>query len=354
MKRLTILLALIFLTVLFFQCSPPAKEQKQGENDSIAVESKVEKVKILVLEPRVIAKTIEYPSTLKPFEEVHLVPATPGKIDEILVEVGSRVKKGDLLIKMDQTQLLQGELQLKNLETDYKRLDTLQKVGSITEQQFDQIKTQYEVAKANVEFLKKNVELRAPFDGVISGKYFENGEMYSGTPNTTAGKAAIISIVQINKLKTFIGVPETYFPFVNKGMKGDITCDTYEGEKYTGDILRIYPTIDPASHSFQVEMEVTNSNEKLRPGMFCRVVLELGEVKALVVPSLAVLKMQGSNERYLFLEKDGKAKRIVVTIGKRFNDMVEIESNELHPGDHLIIFGQSRLLDGTPVEVVTE
>ena len=88
--------------------------------------------------------------------------------------------------------------------------------------------------------------------------------------------------------------------------------------------------------------------------MFCRVVLGLGEVKALVVPSLAVLKMQGSNERYIFIEKDGVAKRIIVNIGKRFDDLVEVESTELHKGDHLIIFGQSRLLDGVPVEITTE
>ena len=132
---------------------------------------------------------------------MHLVPTTPGRIEKIFVEVGSRFSKGDMLVQMDQTQLRQANLQLKNLETDYKRLDTLQKVGSITQQQFDQASTQYEVAKTNVEYLGENTTLIAPFNGVVSGKYFENGEMYSGVPNTTAGKAAIISIVQINPLK---------------------------------------------------------------------------------------------------------------------------------------------------------
>ncbi len=354
MKRTTILSVQIILAVLFLRCSSPVKEQQQAENDSTSIGSKVEKVKIIILQPQVIGKTIEYSSTLKAFEEVHLVPASPGKINQILVEVGSRVKKGDLLISMDQTQLLQSMLQLKNLETDYKRFDTLQKVGSITQQQFDQIKTQYEITKANVDFLRKNAQLRAPFDGIISGKYYEEGEMYSGAPNTLVGKAAIVSIVQINQLKALISVPETYFPLVNIGMKAEITCDIYPGQKYVGNILRIYPTIDPASHSFQVEMKVSNSNEKLRPGMFCRVVLELGEARALVVPALTVLKMQGSNERYLFIEKDGIAKRIVVKLGKRFDDLVEVESAELHEGDHLIIFGQSRLLNGISVEVLSD
>ena len=315
MKRIA-LLAVIFISLAAFQkCSTPASEKQQDDKDSTLSETKIEKVKILKLEPRVIGKTIEYSSVLQAYEEVHLVPATPGKIDEILVEVGSRVKKGNVLVKMDQTQLLQSMLQLKNLETDFKRLDTLQKVGGVTQQQFDQVKTQYEVTKANVDFLSKNTQLKAPFNGVISGKYYEEGEMYSGAPSTPTGKAAIVSIVQINPLKAVIYIPEAYFPSVYTGMKADIECDIYPGEKYRGYILRKYPVIDPASHSFQVEIQVPNAGEKLRPGMFCRVTLELGEVKALVVPSLAILKMQGSNERYLFIEKDGIAKRIVVNLG---------------------------------------
>ncbi len=354
MKRITILAFLIVLVLILFRCSPSGTEQKSTGSDSINAGSKPEMVKIMVLEPQMIGKTLEYSSTLTPFEEVHLVPATPGKIDKIMVEIGDRVSKGDLLIKMDQTQLLQSMLQLKNIETDYKRLDTLQKVGGVTEQQYDQMKTQYEVTKASVEFLRENAKITAPFNGIISGKYYEDGEMYSGAPNTMAGKAAIVSIVEIDQLKAMISIPETYFPLVHEGMKAGITCDIYPESNYTGIIIRKYPTIDPATHSFQAEIKIPNSTENLRPGMYCRVILELGKVKVLVVPALAVLKMQGSNERYIFLDKDGIAKRIIVTIGKRFDDLVEVESSELHEGDHLIIYGQARLLEGMHVEIATE
>jgi RND family efflux transporter MFP subunit len=308
----------------------------------------------MILKPQVIGRNIEYTSTLKAFEEVHLVPSTPGRIEKIFVEVGSRVRKGDILVQMDQTQLQQAIIQLKNLETDYKRLDTLQKVGSVTRQQFDQINTQYEIAKSSVEFLKENTRLVAPFNGVISGKYFENGEMYSGAPTTATGKAAILSVVQINPLKAMVNIPETYYPLVNEGMKTNILCDIYPDQTYTGVIMRKYPTIDAYTHSFQVEIRIDNPGEKLRPGMFARVDLQLGEVSALVVPALAVLKMQGSNERYVFLEEKGVAKRISVTLGQRFDEMVEVISPDLKEGDQLIITGQSRLVDKVPVEIVSE
>lgn len=353
--KLTYFLPIVALSALLIAgCSTGSADKSTGNGNSATASVKVEKIKIMPIQPQVIGKNIEYTSTIKAFEEVHLVPSTPGRIERIYVEVGSRVKKGDLLVQMDQTQLQSAEIQLKNLETDYKRLDTLQKVGSVTRQQFDQISTQLEIARTNVEFLKENTRLVAPFNGIVSGKYFENGEMYSGTPNTSAGKAAILSIVQINPLKAIVSVPETYYPLVNEGMKTDILCDIYPDETYAGEIMRKYPTIDVLTHSFQVEIKIDNPGEKLRPGMFARVSFELGEVRALVVPALAVLKMQGSNDRYVFIEENGTVRRVSVAIGKRFDDKVEIISDELKEGDHLVIAGQARLVDKVPVEVVSD
>ena len=354
MKLANILTAGFLAAIIMTGCSPRSDQQDPATNDSTSDSVRIEKVKIMKLEPQTISKDIEYTSTLKAYEEVHLVPSTPGRIDRIFVEVGNRFSQGDLLVQMDQTQLRQAELQLQNLETDYKRMDTLQKVGSITQQQFDQVKTQYEVAKTNVEYLKENTRLKAPFNGIVSGKYFENGEMYSAVPNTSAGKAAILSIVQINPLKAFVDIPETYFPLISAGMKAVVTCDIYPGEKYSGYLTRKYPVIDPMSHSFTVEFKVNNPGDKLRPGMFCRVNLELGEVKALVVPAMSVLKMQGTNERYVFIVKEETARRIPVSTGKRYDDLIEIISPELKEGDHLIITGQARLIEGNPVEVMDD
>lgn len=354
MKIAGIYAFLIVSTLIFMGCSSGSGTKNPGTEATSSEAVKVEKVRVITLATQVIGKNIEYTSTLLPYEEVHLVPSTPGRIEKIFVEVGSRVKPGDLLVQMDQTQLQQAMIQLKNLETDYKRLDTLQKVGSVTRQQFDQLATQYEIARSNVDFLKENTRLVAPFYGVISGKYFENGEMYSGTPNTSSGKAAIISVVQISPLKAMVNIPETYYPLVKEGMRPRIQCDIYPGETYTGTIIRKYPTIDPYTHSFQVEIRVDNPGEKLRPGIFARVELELGEMSALVVPALAVLKMQGSDERYVFVEEAGRAKRVSVTLGQRFDDRVEIISPELKEGDRLIIAGQSRLIDKVPVAIVTD
>jgi RND family efflux transporter MFP subunit len=269
------------------------------------------------------------------------------------VEVGDRVAKGDILAIMDQTQLHQAQIQLKNAETDFNRFDTLQKVGGIARQQYDQIKAAYDIAKSNVQFLSENTRLRAPFSGVVSGKYFENGELYSGAPNAT-GKAAIVSLVQLNPLKVMVSVSEQYFPQIKKGMEAIILCDIYPGKIFTGKVFRIYPTIDASTRTFMVEVETPNRDELLRPGMFTRVSFELDKVEALLVPALSILKVQGSDERYLFIVENGKAKRISIKPGQRIDDDVEVISNQLKTGDQIVIFGQTRLMDGTPVTVISE
>lgn len=323
------------------------------KSDSSAVQdARREAVKVMALQFQTVARSVEYPSTLTAYEEVHLAPASPGRIEGIFAQVGDRVSKGTALVQMDRTQLHQAELQLKNIETDFKRLDTLAKVGSIAMQQYDQLKTQYDVARSNVEFLRENTRLVAPFSGVVSGRYFEPGELYSGAPNTQAGKAAVLSIVQIDRLKAIVSLSEQYFPMVKTGMETTVVSDIYKDRKFSGRIFRIHPTVDPMNRTFQVEVLVENREGLLRPGMFGRVTLDLDAEEAILLPSMAVLKMQGSNERYLFVEESGTARRIPVTVGKRYDDNIEVFSDQLNAGDRVIISGQARLLDGVSVQVV--
>ncbi len=314
--------------------------------------SKKEMVRVMELQYQEVARSIEYPASLEGFEEVHLAPASPGRIEAIYAEVGDRIAKGAALVQMDRTQLHQAEIQLKTVETDFKRLDTLAKVGSIAQQQYDQLKAQYEVAKSNVDFLRENTRLLAPFSGVISGRYFEAGELYSGAPNTQAGKAAVLSLVQIDRLKAMVALSEKYFPLVRNGMEVAVLTDIYKDKAYTGRVYRIHPTIDPMNRTFNVEVQIDNREGLLRPGMFCRVTFDLDKEEAILLPSMAILKMQGSNERYLFVERSGIAERIGVTIGKRYDDDVEVFSDELKTGDRVIVSGQSMLVDGVAVEVV--
>jgi RND family efflux transporter MFP subunit len=303
------------------------------------------------LTEREVSRSINYTANLTPFEEVYCAPAAPGRIEKINVEIGSRVGRGSVLVQMDQTQLKQAEIQLKTLETDYNRIRQLHDMGSIAEQQYDQIKSQYEITQTNVKFLKENTQLLAPIGGIVTGKYFENGELYSGAPNTAAGKAAIVTIQQINPVKALINVAESYYPVISKNTKVELLCDMFAGEKFEGSVYRIYPTIDAISRTFTVEISLPNKNEKLRPGMYGTITLDVENVTSLMVPAIAVLKQQGTNERLVYKVEDGKARRVLVETGVRYDDLVEIQSKNLKLGDQIIVVGQSKVVDGSVVEV---
>ena len=345
MKQLSFL-AITTAVALFVGCGQSSEKKKKGEETQ-----RTELVKVQSVQLEKIARTLEYTSTLTPFEEISLVPATPGKIDKILVQVGDAVTEGQLLVQMDPTTLNTTKIQFENLKVEMGRIELLYQSGSVSQQVYDQTKVQHDLTQTNLAFLEKNVNLKAPFNGIISGKFYENGELYNGSPNAQTGKAAIVSLVQIEKLKALVSIPETYYPLLRVGIAVDIRCDIYPDKEFKGKILRVYPTIDAASRTFQAEIEIINTQMLLRPGMFCRASIELGETMALVVPYQSALKMQGSNERYLFVVRNGEAQRITVELGKRYNEKVEILSSELYEGDLLVVTGQGRLMQGVKVEI---
>ncbi len=348
-RVLKVLYPVTAISLFLFSCSSASESP---ENDT--AEERVEPVRVIEIDYREISRSITHTATLQPYTDVHLAPASPGRIERIHADESDRVSKGDLLVEMDRTQLNQAMVQLQNLEKDYRRLKTLKEEGSIPEQQYDQIKTQYEVALSNAEFLKENTTLEAPFSGTVSGRYFENGEMFTGTPNTPEGKAAILSIVETGRLKVTVSVPERFYPNIKTGMPVSIKSDVYPGEEFSGSVLRINPVIDQHTRSFRIELVVPNPDEKLRPGMFARATIDVESVETIVVPAIAVLKVQGSNDRYVFIEENGTARRVTVEIGQRYDDMVEIISDDITAGDNLVIAGQGRLVDGVAVKVETQ
>jgi RND family efflux transporter MFP subunit len=135
-------------------------------------------------------------------------------------------------------------------------------------------------------------------------------------------------------------------------MKAGITADVYKEQTFMGRVYRIAPTVNSATRSFNVEIEVPNINNMLKPGMFVRVSMDLGEVETFVVPANTIMIQEGTNLRYVFTAEDGEAKRHVVVIGKRFDDRLEIVSEELREGDLLVTEGQARLIAGNKIEIV--
>lgn len=317
------------------------------EATSVKDASVAEKVQTQVLAKEKIARQLELSSTLEGYESMSISPSLTGKIEHIYVEVGSRVSRGQLLVRMDQTQLNTTKINLASAQTEFARVQALKETGSVSQQVYDQTKTQLDNLTESAKFLETNTFVRAQFSGVIAAKNYEDGELYSGAP--------ILSLQQISMLKAIINIPEAYYPLVKKGMKVEVRSDIYKDEVFPATIEIVYPTIDPASHTFQAKLRIPNAKEKIRPGMYVKTTLALGEAETIVVPYQAVLKLTGSNERYVFVNDNGTARRVAVTMGQRFDDRIEVipeTEDELKEGDELVVVGQARLVDGSKLEVV--
>ena len=317
------------------------RKKASEENDS---EQKREVVEVLALQKEKIAHVLTLSTTLQGYETMNVSPSMQGKIEKIHVDVGSRVGKGQMLVTMDQNQLNTTRLAFTNLAIEMERMEALQKTGSISKQAYDQMKLRYDQTEESIAFLERNTFVKAEFSGVVSAKNYENGELFTGMP--------IVILTQINTLKALVNIPETYFPLIKAGKKVTLRSDIYPEQEFSALIETVYPTIDPTTHTFQVRLKIPNTKEVLRPGMFARVTLEMGEIESLLVPYQAVLKLQGANERYIFVNDNGIAKRVVVKMGERFDDKIEIISDQIKEGDEVVIVGQSRLVSGAVLEVV--
>lgn len=320
---------------------------KKQPADALDEQNQPEKVKVMTLGMQRIAKEIELSTTLEGYETMNVSPSVTGHIEHIYVEVGSRVSRGSMLVRMDQTQLNTNKITTASTKVELDRVAALRQTGSVSQQVYDQTKASYDQLMENGKFLQSNTFVRAPFSGVISAKNYENGEMYSGQP--------ILVLTQINRLKAVINIPESYFPLVHKGMHVNVYSEIYPSTAFPATIEIVYPTVDATSHTFQAKLNIPNGGEKIRPGMYVRTTLALGQVDALIVPYQSVLKLTGSNDRYVFVNNGGKARRVAVTLGTRYNDQIEImpvKAGDLKTGDELVVVGQAKLVDGSALDIV--
>ena len=333
MKKIVLLRA---ATVCMMGCG---KKEAQVTQET----ERVEVVGTMTLQEQEIERVLNVSTNLQGYLTQNVAPSLTGKIEHIFVEVGDRVKEGDMLVRMDQNQYLSSKIQLANLEVEMGRLKALLATGSVSQQTYDQTKVSYDQLKQNLSFLETNTYVKAPFEGVISAKTYEDGELYGGQP--------IVVLTQVKKLKALIAIPETYYPLIKEGMKLTVKSEIYPNETFPATIEVVYPTIDAASHTFQCKVAIPNASEKLRPGMYVTTTLGLGKENTIVVPYQSVEKLIGSNERFVFINENGHAKRVSVKLGQRFDENIEIIAPEIHAGVEYIYLGQSKLVDGVKISV---
>lgn len=301
------------------------------------------RVKLATVSARPVDQIQEYTATVQAEAKNNIAPSSNVRIDQIYVEVGDRVSKGQKLVQMDAANLKQAKFRLDNQEIEFQRTDELYKVGGTSKSEWDAAKMALDVQRTTYKNLLENTALLSPINGIITARNYDNGDMYSNG-------APVLVVEQITPVKLMINVSEAFFNKVKKGSTVDVKVDVYEDEVFEGKISLIYPTIDPNTRTFPVEVQLVNRDQKVRPGMFARVTLNFGTYNHVVVPDLAIVKRAGSGDRYVYVYNNGKVSYNQVELGRRMDTEYELVSG-VDNNSQVVIAGQSKLADGAEVDV---
>ena len=358
-------------------------------------------VKVVSVSTESVGESETYTATVESDVKNNIAPNAPMRIRKILVDVGDRVAKGQVVAILDATNESQVGMQIQSQQSaiagqeasyqaqvasvrateaqvaqakiEANRMDQLYKAGGISKSENEaiqlQLKTQQRALEAQREQLKaqraaiaaqqaqlrglhtqsasmaENNKLISPISGYVTARNYDAGDMTGGQP--------VVTIEQTNPVKLLLNVSEIYYSKVKKGMPVSIRLDAYEERGFGGKVTIVYPSIDQATHTFPVEVTIDNPEQLVRPGMFARAEINFAYNNSVVIPDEALVKQMGAGDRYVYVldPATNTVKYQKVELGRHVGDKYEIKSG-ISPKDKIVVAGQSRLADGKKVQVV--
>lgn len=346
-KRFKIVLVVLIILIVAVLFAIP-KLSSSGNKVPLANMNKSLSVKAHIIKAEKLANNVITSGTILSNEEVELKGEVAGKIINIYFKEGSSVKKGDLLVKINdaelQAQLAKAKYNLKLLEDREHRQRVLLEREAISQEDYDVSLNELNVVKADIELVKAQVaktEIRAPFDGVIGLKNVSEGSFV----NT---ETIIATLQDINPIKIDFSIPEKYSGSVKVGDQIRFKV-VGKDETYTGKVYAIEPKIDPQTRTLKLRAVYSNAARSILPGSFADVELVLHEIQgALMVPTYSIIpELKGQK---VFLYRNGKAFPQNVEIGIRTDTRVQI-TNGLAENDTLITSGILQIRPNSPVTI---
>lgn len=369
--------------------SKKGKKKKGRRGKRVSVEAATVKVGS-------VRETLNYVGSLLPNTSVEVYSKVEGRLQNISVDVGSRVKEGRLIARIEQEEIIEEvreteaslrvaqatlkgkEAEMKNLERQLERSRRLFKKNFISRQELDSVETRHYSAVAQTELAKaqvaqreavlqnmrirlRNTEIHSPITGYVGKKLLDRGAMVkTNTP--------IASLVQLDPVMTLISVTEKDYHKMKAGLPAVVRVDAYPGRTFSGKIARVSPVLDKDTRTADVEIEIPNSKKELKPGMFARVeIVAQKRHGALLVPEGALVKVSeghgvfklrgkgsdSTSSRQATSAGSGQAtvKLVSVKTGLSHKGWVEVQG-PLKTGDRVVTLGSSLLRDGQRVKVI--
>ena len=307
-------------------------------------------VEVIQVKPSTVQEDLQAVGSLQSNESVILRPEVSGRISAIGFKDGQAVRKGQMLIALDNS-LNAAEVAQMQAEHDLalanlKRSEDLASRKFISSSAQDTAASNAQVAEAKLQLARarlSKMRIVAPFDGVVGIRGVSLGDyVKDGTD--------LVNVEDVRTLKVDFRLPERNLTQIRVGQNIEVVADALPGERFTGEIDAINPRIDANGRSLEIRGRLQNAGGKLRPGMFVRVRVIVGErTNALLVPEEAIVP-QGA-DFYVYKVVDGEARRVLVKIGIRRDARVEIVEG-LTAGDQIVTAGMRLSRDGQPVKAI--
>jgi membrane fusion protein (multidrug efflux system) len=314
------------------------------------VEERIVPVSVATVEMVRVSPSLEFSGSILPVREASVGAMMSAQVSQMHVEPGDRVHEGDLMVEMAGEQLTQATAQFLAVEKNWERMTRLLEVDAVTQQAFDQVDAAYQTAKASYNLVRESTMIRAPFSGVVTATYLEEGEVFVLMPGGGASTPAIVEVVQMDEVKVEISVSERDLPEVRKGLKAEVEVATYPDRVFEGTVRLVEPVISSMTRTTKAEIVIPNAGGLLRPGMFAHLTLELVPRDVLLVTHDGVLQQEGTGRYFSMLFEEGHARRVDVVLGQAIGEHHEVLSG-LEAGQTVITTGRYRLPDGAKVAV---
>lgn len=304
----------ILLTVIACACIGCSSAEKERGRANGGTEGgyQIVPVEVAVTERKNMSVAKTYSGTLEGEEQANIVAKISERVTRINARVGQGVPSGQVMISLDKSgassQYYQAEANFKNAEKTLDRMKSLYGEGAISLQSLDAVQTAFDVSRANFEAARNTVELTTPIPGVVTAVNVNNGDL--AVPGSV-----LATVAKISRMKVIFNVSENDVPNLALGQKVQVYSETKPDAIVNGQIAQLSKSADVRSRSFEVKAMFSNTSDRwFKPGMYCRVTVQLApRPGALVIPNAAIQSDGVTNN--VFIVHDGRAFKRVVQLG---------------------------------------
>ncbi|RZM26868.1 MAG: efflux RND transporter periplasmic adaptor subunit [Pedobacter sp.] len=327
------------------------KKKNEAKTAFIAEGGGAVAVRTAKVEKKVLDLDFSANGIFAPKQELNFLSENAGRVSKIFVDEGSRVRKGQVLARIDaeiiNTDRETAEATYQNALRDEARYKSSYETGGVTQQQLDQAKLATQNAKLRLQASQRRLSdanIKSPIDGVVNKRYIEVGAF------VTAQGTQLFELVDVSKLKFKVNVNESQVASLKVGDKIDIKSTVFPTEKFTGKVTFIAAKAD-ATLNFPIEIEVANNtNNSLKAGMYGTAIFNFPkQAPSILIPRTSFVGSVSSNQVFILDNNTSKIRKVVS--GRILGDNVEILDG-LNEGETVIISGQINLTEGTPVSIV--